>query len=70
MVGSNKIVLNLGTVIEAIQEYLDKRFSEGAEAGPRVQDIQQVMNMQYPGTAAAPFTHLVVEVVSVHKEPK
>jgi len=39
MIGINKLILNEATMLVAVQEYLDKRYSEGVDAGPRVTNI-------------------------------
>lgn len=36
MVGTNKMMLNDATMKAALQEYLDKRYTEGVDHGPRV----------------------------------
>lgn len=39
MIGSNTLVINQETMRTAIQEWLDKRYSEGVDPGPEVTSI-------------------------------
>lgn len=39
MIGSNSIIINQATMTAAIQEWLDKRYSEGVDPGPKVSHV-------------------------------
>lgn len=39
MVGTNKMLLNDSTMRAALQEYFDRRYTEGVDAGPKVLGI-------------------------------
>jgi hypothetical protein len=40
MIGENVLLFNHATMIKAVQEYLDKRYSEGPDPGPIVHYIE------------------------------
>lgn len=39
MIGTNTMVLNQATMQKAVQEWLDKRYSEGVDPGPKVTSV-------------------------------
>lgn len=39
MIGTNTMKLNQATMRQTIQEWLDRRFSEGVSPGPRVTNV-------------------------------